>query len=373
MKNNIILFVLLLVLPALVLAAPTRVRTINVQEQHNVTQITWTLTRPTTWHVFSLAHPTRIIVDIDHAQSSLDLKKIVFPKTHMMAIRNGYPKSGTLRMVLDVNEHVYYKIITKQQQMTQIQLNLISNEKKISKNTASNFLKPIVVVIDPGHGGKDPGAVGQHGTQEKNVVLAIAKMLAYLINQQPHMRAVLTRQGDYFVSLRQRLQIARKSKADLFIAIHADSYLNDKAAGASVYTLSHHGASSMTARWLAQRENHSELDGVDLNGLQDQSTILRSVLLDLAQTSTNRASLLCGTSLLDALNDVTKLHYAWIEQAPFMVLKSPDIPSILVETGFISNIKEENRLRDKQHQQKLAAALFEGIHTFQKKYLMKEA
>ncbi len=233
---------------------------------------------------------------------------------------------------------------------------------------APHKINAMVIVIDPGHGGKDPGAVGQHGTREKDVVLSIAKMLAERINKQPKMRAILTRDGDYYVSLRKRLQIARQHKADLFIAIHADSYFHKKARGASVYSLSHHGATSLAARWLAQRENHSELGGVDLNGLEDQSVILRSVLLDLAQTATNKASLRCGANLLDALGDVTKLHYPRVEQAPFMVLKSPDIPSILVEMGFISNISEENRLNNKKHQYQMATALFEGIANFQKKY-----
>lgn len=269
-----------------------------------------------------------------------------------------------------MKENIAYKIHAKQW-VKEVKIDLFSHNT-LAVAEPSHVKKSMIIVIDPGHGGRDPGAIGQYGTREKDVVLSIARMLANRVNEQPNMRAVLTREGDYFVSLRKRLQIARRSKADLFIAIHADSYFNDRAAGASVYSLSHHGATSLAARWLAQHENHSELDGVDLNGLEDQSVILRSVLLDLAQTATKQASVRCGASLLEALSEVTKLHYSRVEQAPFMVLKSPDIPSILVETGFISNSREENRLRDKKHQHKMAIALFEGISDFQKKYIAKE-
>jgi N-acetylmuramoyl-L-alanine amidase len=178
------------------------------------------------------------------------------------------------------------------------------------------------------------------------------------------MRAVLTRNGDYFVTLHNRLMLSRQSKADLFIAIHADSYFNDQSIGASVYALSRNGASSMAARWLADRENHSELGGVDLNELGDKSYILRSVLIDLAQTATITDSIKLGTDVLDGLENVTTLHYPQVEQAPFMVLKSPDIPSVLVETGFLSNPKEEERLQQGGYRDKLARALLTGIHQY---------
>jgi N-acetylmuramoyl-L-alanine amidase len=226
------------------------------------------------------------------------------------------------------------------------------------------------IVIDAGHGGKDPGARGVKGVREKDVVLAIAKKLAKEINQSSNMRAVLTRDGDYFVPLGQRLKLARKGEADLFVAIHADAYFNNSATGASVYVLSQRGASSVAARWLAQRENHSELDGVELNTLQDQSPMLRSVLIDLAQSATAQDSLRLGSSVLNALDNISALHYSHIERAPFLVLKSPDIPSILVETGFLSNPKEEVRLADPAYQAKIARALREGIAQYIKKYGM---
>lgn len=389
MKSNVLLFFLLLILPMTIMAAPIKVHDIHVQEEKDVTHVSFLLTQPVKWNIFSLMHPKRIIIDFENTRLSLNLQKIPYLKNHMVSIRDGYPKPGILRIVLDVRENIDYKVNAKQW-VKKINIDLFSHSchppkdchsrRSLSPNALIgdgndrivNTKKTMIVVIDPGHGGRDPGAVGRYGTREKDVVLSIARMLANRVNEQPNMRAVLTRDGDYFVSLRKRLQIARRSKADLFIAIHADSYFNDRAAGASVYSLSHHGATSLAARWLAQRENHSELGGVDLDGLEDQSVILRSVLLDLAQTATKQASVRCGASLLDALSEVTKLHYSRVEQAPFMVLKSPDIPSILVETGFISNSKEENRLRDKKHQYKMALAIFEGIHDFQTKYVAKE-
>lgn len=245
---------------------------------------------------------------------------------------------------------------------------LAPSPARLSKKTIPPLPRPFTVVIDAGHGGKDPGARGLRGTEEKIIVLGIAKKLAREINGTPHMRAVLTRKGDYFLPLRRRLVLARKDKADLFIAIHADAYFNNHATGASVYALSGRGATSEAARWLAQRENYSELGGVELNELKDRSPLVRSVLIDLAQTATNKDSLRLGNQVLYALDRVTSLHYRRVEQAPFIVLKSPDIPSILVETGFISNPREEYRLADTSYQNKIAHALFQGIRRYVEQY-----
>lgn len=224
--------------------------------------------------------------------------------------------------------------------------------------------KKINIIIDAGHGGKDPGARGASGLQEKDVVLAIAKYLAAEINTSTTMRAILTRSKDEYVPLRERLQLARKEKADLFIAIHADAFFNKHATGASVYALSQHGATTEAARWLAQRDNYSELGGVELDALKDRSPLLRSVLIDLAQTATIRDSLRLGNKVLDTLDDISSLHYKHVAQAPFVVLKSPDIPSILVETGFISNPWEENRLASAVYQRNVAQALYRGIEKY---------
>jgi N-acetylmuramoyl-L-alanine amidase len=223
-------------------------------------------------------------------------------------------------------------------------------------------LRDVVVVVDPGHGGKDPGAIGRLGTREKDVVLLIAKALQKKINQQPGFRAILTRRDDRYVSLRQRLAIARAHKADMFISVHADAFKNRKAHGASVYALSQRGATSEAARWLATRENRSELmGGVDLS---DKGRMLKSILLDLSQTATISASLEIGGDILQALGRVGSLHHKVVEQAAFVVLKSPDIPSLLVETGFISNRQEEFHLRSPRYRAQVAGAIMQGISRY---------
>jgi N-acetylmuramoyl-L-alanine amidase len=227
-----------------------------------------------------------------------------------------------------------------------------------------NRKNKFIVVIDAGHGGKDPGAKGPRGTQEKNVTLEIAKDLQALVNAKPGMKAVMTRSGDYYVGLRQRLIITRKSKGDVFIAIHADAFNQPDAEGASVFALSLHGASSEAALWLAQKENYSELSGIDLNGIQDRDAQVRSVLIDLSQTAAINASVKLGQSEIAQLGKITELHHGIVEQAPFMVLKSPDVPSILVETGFITNPKEEARLKTEAYQEKIARALLVGINNY---------
>ncbi len=222
------------------------------------------------------------------------------------------------------------------------------------------------IVIDPGHGGHDPGARGRNGLLEKDVVLAISKKLAQKLNQTPGMRAVLTRDQDYFVTLRGRLRLARRAHGDVFVAIHADAAFRNQAMGAAVYALSPHGATSEAARWLAQKDNYSELDDVNLASLGDHSPVLRSVLIDLAQTVTIRDSLTLGRKILTSLESITALHHRIVEQAPFVVLKSPDIPSILVETGFITNPREEQRLGNSIYQTHLASAIWAGLMQYRK-------
>ena len=222
--------------------------------------------------------------------------------------------------------------------------------------------KDIVVAIDAGHGGDDPGAHGKNGTEEKIITLASAQKLADLISQQPGMKAVMVRKGDYFVGLRQRMQIARAAKADLFISIHADAYQNSTVKGASVFTLSNKGATSEAARWLAKSENASDLlGGVSLN---DKEDVLASVLLDLSQTATQDASVNVAKKVLKNFERIGELHFYSVQKAGFLVLKSPDVPSILVETAFISNPTEELRLVSNAHQSKIAVAIFKGVRSY---------
>jgi len=253
-------------------------------------------------------------------------------------------------------------------------------QKTVTKNSVTNAVEPtkvakrskdIVVAVDAGHGGDDPGAHGQNGTEEKKVTLAIAKKLADLINKQPGMKAVLVRKGDYFVDLRKRMQIARAAKADLFISIHADAFQNSTVKGASVFTLSNKGATSEAARWLANSENASDLvGGVSLN---DKEDVLASVLLDLSQTATQDASVKVARKVLKNFEDIGELHYASVQKAGFLVLKSPDVPSILVETAFISNPSEELKLVNTAHQLKIADAIFNGVRSYFSKDIVAES
>ncbi len=241
----------------------------------------------------------------------------------------------------------------------------------VSKNHAHDG--PIIVVIDPGHGGKDPGTTGSHNIKEKNVVLKISKDLQQDINKEKGFHAKLTRKGDYFIPLRGRLKIAREDKADMFVAIHADAYKDHKAHGVSVFALSEHGATSEAARWVAHEENKSELKYDNLAGinLNNKSKVLRSVLINLSQTATTATSIQVGDAIINQVSKVTDMHHHGIEQAAFVVLKSPDIPSLLVETGFLSNPKEANRLNNPAYQEKIAHALAKGIVTYYRDHPIK--
>jgi N-acetylmuramoyl-L-alanine amidase len=220
----------------------------------------------------------------------------------------------------------------------------------------------VIVAIDAGHGGEDPGARGRHGTREKDVTLAIARRLKSAIDKEPNMRAVLVRDGDYFIPLAQRVSKARRVNADLFVSVHADAWVRPDARGSSVFALSEKGATSTAARMLAQKENQSDLIGGVNLGVRDP--VLARTLLDLSLTATINDSLKLGRHVLAELGDVNDLHKHSVEQAGFAVLKAPDVPSILVETAFISNPEEEKRLKDSGYQEKMAAAILGGIKRY---------
>ena len=234
-----------------------------------------------------------------------------------------------------------------------------ARSSEAARKNRPEMIRLITVVIDPGHGGEDPGAISRRGTREKNITLAIARKLKEKIDRQPNMRAALTRDGDYYISLSQRLVKARKLNADLFVSVHADAFNKPHARGSSVFALSERGATSAAAGWLARKENEADLvGGVNLN-IQDP--VLKQTLLDLSQTATINDSLKLGKAVLSKIGSINHLHKAEVEQAGFAVLKSPDIPSILVETAFISNPDEERKLRDHGYQDKLASAILAGI------------
>jgi N-acetylmuramoyl-L-alanine amidase len=230
------------------------------------------------------------------------------------------------------------------------------------KEEAPQLTRMITIALDPGHGGEDPGAIGASGSREKDVVLAIARRLKGMIEQQPNMRVMLTRDADYFVPLNVRVQKARKVQADLFVSIHADAFVEPTARGSSVFALSEKGASSTAARWLANKENSADLiGGVNLKGHDRQ---LASVLLDLSTTAQINDSIKLAKAVLSEIGGINRLHKGAVEQAGFAVLKAPDIPSILVETAFISNPEEEARLTDNHYQDQMAEALMNGIKKY---------
>lgn len=382
MMNKIrrLLFFSFICWPLSVFAASNTLTEFSISPHSDKTEIRFILQRMESPTIFVLTHPDRLVVDFKNTRLQASIPKLTLKKTLILQIRRGYPKPGISRFVFDLNQPIHLEKKINQKRLTLV---LFPSAKTVTKappilaflhkGGRNSIMQKspshkLIIVIDPGHGGHDPGAIGKWKVEEKRVVLQIAKDLSVLINQNPHMQAILTRHDDSFMSLWDRLLVARKNKADLFIAIHADSYFNKRAEGASIYALSSHGATSVAARWLAIHENHSELNNVTLGDLDDQSYVLRSVLIDLAQTATIRDSLYLAKTLLKQLETVTHLHYRRIEQAPFMVLKSPDIPSILVETGFISNPHEELRLQDPAYQHKLAKALYDGICLYQHQY-----
>ncbi|MCF8197255.1 MAG: N-acetylmuramoyl-L-alanine amidase [Sulfuritalea sp.] len=231
-----------------------------------------------------------------------------------------------------------------------------------NKESEPEVARMVTIVLDPGHGGEDPGAVGRRGSYEKNVTLSVARRLKLKIDATPNMRSVLTRNGDYFVPLQQRVKKARRVQADLFVSVHADAFIKSTARGSSVFVLSQNGASSSAARWLANKENSADLVGGVNIGVKDP--YLARTLLDLSQTATINDSLKLGQHVLGELGRINTLHKAHVEQAGFAVLKAPDIPSILIETAFISNPEEEARLNDEDYQDRMAEAILRGIRRY---------
>jgi N-acetylmuramoyl-L-alanine amidase len=323
---------------------------------------------------FMLSNPRRLVVDLYDTKLQCATHHLKSPL--IQKVRAGVPNAGTVRVVFELTQAAHSEIVTKNKGLevrltsslpTKPDVKISKSKVVVPKSTPVSIHYPpkkqrdVVVVIDAGHGGKDPGARGPNMSLEKHVVLAIALRLKQLIDKQPGMRAVMTRNGDYYVGLRQRLDIARKFNGDIFVSIHADAFINQHSHGASVFALSQRGATSEAARWIAEKENYSELGGVNLSDLDDTNGVVRSVLIDLSQTATIGASLQLGGRVLKQIGNMTSLHNNHVEQARFMVLKSPDTPSILVETGFISNPREASNLSNANYQYKLSQSIFQGI------------
>jgi N-acetylmuramoyl-L-alanine amidase len=346
---------------------------IEVNAKANQLAITFLFDDTVKYHCMLLPNPERLVIDLDKVILKTKLPNL--SEAFFKGVRSSDHQHEYLRLVFDLQEKVKFNS-TFSKDRHALTLNLRREASKPS-NSHVEVLPPepvltvlnkektkkIVVVIDPGHGGKDPGAVGLHGAVEKDVVLKIAKQLQAMLDDEPGFRTILTRTTDLYIPLRQRLAIARKHHADMFIAIHADAYNHSHATGASVYCLSQRGATSEAARWLAEKENESELGGLG-EELADKDAVLRSVLIDLSQTHTIEASLQIGNTLLRNLGKFARLHHPCVEQAAFVVLKSPDIPSLLIETGFLSNPLEEEKLTDSAYQHQTAYAIKEGIKQY---------
>ncbi|NBT76059.1 MAG: tRNA (adenosine(37)-N6)-threonylcarbamoyltransferase complex ATPase subunit type 1 TsaE [Betaproteobacteria bacterium] len=331
-----------------------------------------------------LTEPDRLVVDIDGMTLNPTLRELVARVAnndpYIAALRVGQFKPGVVRMVFDLRQPIRPQVysmppvaqyrhrlvvdLLPAQEQDPLMSFLQSYEQKKSGPNAGDapVQRLVTIALDPGHGGEDPGAIGKRGTREKDVVLRMAQALKKEIDAQPAMRAYLTRDADYFVPLGKRVEKARRVRADLFVSIHADAWVSPKAQGSSVYVLSEHGATSAAARWMARKENESDKIGGFSWISQDRQ--LAQTLLDMSTTAQIKDSIRLARAVLGEIGDINSLHKRQVEQAGFAVLKAPDIPSVLVETAFISNPEEELRLRDDRYQQQMAKALLRGIRRY---------
>ena len=402
----ITLLVLLWLPPA---QAAIAIHSARIWPAQDYTRLTLESSSPLSYKMFTVSHPSRLVVDLDNVDLSGPLealtRKVDANDPYVKSIRVGQFKPNVVRLVLDLKAPIKpqlfnlqpvanygYRMVLDLYPTTPIDplMALVDSKTSAANSPAATAEQPagastqapsrnagrqqlaaapkpppelkerkLIVVIDAGHGGEDPGAHGRHGTLEKNVTLAIARRLRKLVDASGDMRAVMTRDGDYFIPLHMRVVKARRAHADLFVSIHADSYINSHASGSSVFALSEHGATSAAARWLAKNENEADLiGGVNID---TKDPYLARTLLDLSQTATISDSLKLGKYVLGQLGDINNLHRGIVEQAGFAVLKAPDIPSVLVETAFISNPEGERHLRNPAFREKIAYAIFEGI------------
>ncbi|MGE0559636.1 MAG: N-acetylmuramoyl-L-alanine amidase [Burkholderiales bacterium] len=383
-----------------VFAADALVTSTRVWPAPDYTRITIESQQPIRYKFFSIDNPDRLVLDLEDVALSATLNevagKISTEDPYLKGARIGIFKPGTVRLVFDlktkvkpeafalapVGEYGHRLVldIYPLQPPDPLLAFLKQHEAAHGGHTqepataapdapapAAPAVRPpsqrlITIAIDPGHGGEDPGARGRRGTLEKNVTLAISRKLKERIDNEPNMRAVLLRDGDYFMPLHTRVEKARRIRADLLVSVHADAFIKPSANGSSVFALSERGATSAAARWLAKQENDADLIGGVNLGIKDP--YLKQTLLDLSQTASINDSLKLGKAVLAEMGNINRLHKNYVEQAGFAVLKAPDIPSILVETAFISNPDEELKLRSNDYQGKMADAIFNGIKRY---------
>lgn len=362
-------------LQASVAWASSSVNSVRVWRAPDNTRIVFDLSSAVSHKIFPLKNPARLVIDIENTSNQANLSSIDLAKTPIKRIRSAKRKKSHLRFVLDLKDDVSprsfvlkkhagkpYRLVVDlydKNTVTEKTIEHVAAAAQVSSRRA------ILVVIDAGHGGEDPGAIGPGRIKEKTVVLDIAKKLAAKINSTKGYKAKLTRTNDYYLPLRKRRDFARKHRADLFVSIHADAFKTPYAKGASVFALSRRGATSETARFLARKENDADLiGGVGDVSLKDKDKVLKGVLVDLSMSATLSSSLDAGKHILNKMGSFAHLHKKSVEQAGFLVLKSPDVPSILVETGFISNPGEAKKLASSKYRQKMANSIYTGIREY---------
>lgn len=362
-----VLAVLFAALPAF--AAAAELTGLSLSETGAYSRAEFALSGPTEYKVFTLANPDRLVVDLQGSRLAPGYRE-ASPTGPVALVRTGSPGAGALRVVFDLATAVRPKTFLLSPaagagHRLVIELHAADaapSTAKTLQDMVPNTGRDVLIAVDAGHGGQDPGARGAKGTWEKQITLAVARELARQINAERGLKAILIRDGDHFIPLQQRYRKAREARADLFVSIHADAFNKPSASGASVFVMSQRGASSEAARWLADRENAADLvGGVTLD---DKDNTLAKVLLDLSQSATMKASEDVAENVLSALKQVVKTHKAQVERANFVVLRSPDVPSLLVETAFISNPGEEKKLNDPAHRQRLSAAILAGVRNY---------
>ena len=346
----------------------TEIKNLQLTTTAEGTRAVFELNGPLDYKLFEIANPDRIVLDL-RASSFAEGFATPVGRGLLKSVRTG--KQGKdVRVVFDLASGVRPKsflLLPGDKAPYRLVVDLFPRGKsksEVVKQASPPMEKPrdVVIAIDAGHGGDDPGATGAAGTREKEITLAVARELKRLIDRQPGMSAVLTRDSDYFIPLKQRYQKAREAKADLFVSVHADAYSSGDARGSSVWMLSARGATNEAARWLEDRENRADLvGGVSLD---NKDNTLAAVLLDLSQGATLEASGVVANQVLQALAKVGPTHRGFVEKANFVVLRSPDVPSILVETAFITNPAEEKRLKNPEQRDKIAKAILDGVHSY---------
>lgn len=370
MKRYILYFIVAsLLLPHLAASSSkVSVKNLRLWNAPDNTRVVLDLSSGIDHRISTFSNPDRIAIDLKDARLSSDIPHEIKDNPFIKRFRYGQYSKNITRIVIDLKKPVRVKSFTLKPNNVyghRLVVDLFDKYTATAPKVARSAPKHtgiVTVAIDAGHGGEDFGASGKKKTREKKVVLSIAKELKKLIDKDPALRSYMTRKGDYYVSLRNRTMLARKANADLFVSIHADAFRRSSARGASVYALSKRGASSETARWLANKENAADLVGGA--SISDREDAVAGVLLDMQMDKTLEFSISFGAEVLKEMKKIAKLHSKTVQQAGFVVLKSPDIPSVLVETGFISNPYEERKLKSGKYQRQVANAIYKGIKRF---------